>query len=125
MGPPCATGAAIACPDRVVINFQGDGGALSTPQALWTQAREGLHVVTLVCANRRYGVLDVEQQRAGIAPGPRASSLTDLSRPQIDWMGLARGFGVPAARADSMATFRQAFQLAIEAPGPHLIELQL
>ena len=70
MGPPCATGAAIACPDRVVVDFQEDGGARYTLQALWTQAREQLHVVTLLCGNRHYRVLEVELARAGSAAGP-------------------------------------------------------
>lgn len=51
-GLPCATGAGIACPDRPVIAFQADGGGMYTLQALWTQAREGLDVTTLICANR-------------------------------------------------------------------------
>ncbi len=125
-GPACATGAALACPDRAVIDFQGDGGAMYTVQALWTQAREGLHVVTLVCANRRYRILEIEQERAGVArPGPRAASLTDLARPPVDWVLLARGMGVPASRADSLAALREALGRSLAAPGPHLIELAL
>lgn len=38
MGMPAAPGAAIACPDRAVINFQADGSAAYTVQTLWTQA---------------------------------------------------------------------------------------
>ena len=38
-GPPCATGAALAAPDRPVINLQADGSAMYTVQALWTQAK--------------------------------------------------------------------------------------
>ncbi|MCP5056256.1 MAG: acetolactate synthase large subunit, partial [bacterium] len=78
-GLPCATGAAIACPDRPVIAFQADGSGLYTLQALWTQARERLDVTTIICANRSYRILQVELARAGIAePGPKAQSLTDL-----------------------------------------------
>jgi acetolactate synthase-1/2/3 large subunit len=125
MGPPCATGAALACPGRTVIDFQGDGGALYTPQALWTQAREGLHVVTLVCANRRYRILELEQERAGTRPGPAAASLTDLARPEVDWVRLAGAFGVPGRRVDSAPGLKEALGAAFAAPGPHLIELVL
>ena len=45
-------GRAIACPDRKVICLVGDGSAMYTLQALWTQAREGLDVTTMVFANR-------------------------------------------------------------------------
>src|SRR5581483_2470787 len=59
-GLPCATGAAIACPDRRVIAFQADGSGMYTVQALWTQARERLNVTTVLCNNRRYRILQVE-----------------------------------------------------------------
>ena len=123
MGPCCATGAAIACPDRTVINFQGDGGAMYTLQALWTQAREHLHVVTLICANRAYRILQVESARAGMEPGEKALSLTELSRPQLDWVQLARGMGVEASRADSVGSLHGALSVALAEPGPHLIEV--
>jgi acetolactate synthase I/II/III large subunit len=47
-GIPVATGAAVACPDRKVVCLHGDGGAMYTLQALWTQARESLDVTTLI-----------------------------------------------------------------------------
>jgi acetolactate synthase-1/2/3 large subunit len=125
-GPPCATGAAIACPDRAVIDFQGDGAAAYTLQALWTQAREQLHVVTLICSNRSYAILRVEMARAGgFAAGSQAAGLFDLSRPEIDWVGLARAVGVPGTRADSAASLRNALGRAFAEPGPHLIEMQI
>lgn len=65
-GMPVATGAALACPDRPVINLQDNRSAAYTLQALWTQAREKLNVVTVLCANKSYGVLRVELQRAGM-----------------------------------------------------------
>lgn len=125
MGPPLATGAALACPGRPVIDFQGDGAAMYTLQALWTQAREGLHVVTLLCNNRSYRILEVEQQRAGVRPGPRAAALTDLGGPPVDWVLLARGMGVPATRVESTGALRAALGRCLAAPGPHLLELMI
>lgn len=37
-------------------------------QGLWSQAREGLRVVTVVCANRSYSILKVEMARERITP---------------------------------------------------------
>lgn len=126
MGPACAVGAAIACPERPVIDFQGDGGAMYTVQSLWTQAREQLHVVTLVCANRSYRILQVELGRAGVAqPGPQARSLTDLSGPAIDWVRLAGGMGVPAVRVETAEELAPALRRALAEPGPQLIEMLL
>jgi acetolactate synthase-1/2/3 large subunit len=125
-GPPCATGAALACPDRRVIALQADGSAMYTFQSLWTQAREQLDVVTVLCSNRSYRILRVELERAGIAePGPQAVALTDLSRPPIDWVGLARSVGVPAARVESADALVAELGRALAAPGPSLIEVPL
>ena len=60
IGLPLATGAAVACPDRRVICLQADGSAMYTVQALWTQAREGLDVTTVILYNRSYAILKQE-----------------------------------------------------------------
>jgi len=125
-GLPCATGAALARPETPVIALQADGSAFYTLQALWTQAREGLHVVTVLCANRRYRILQIEMARAGIAePGPAAGSLTDLRHPTPDWVALARGFGVPGTRVETAEELDRALAAALAEAGPHLIEALL
>jgi acetolactate synthase-1/2/3 large subunit len=125
-GLPCATGAAIACPDRRVIAFQADGSGLYTLQALWTQARESLDVTTIICANSAYRILQIELVRAGVAePGPAARALTDLAEPELDWVSLATGMGVPAVRARDADTIVRELERALAEPGPHLIEAVL
>ncbi len=125
-GLPCATGAALACPDRRVIAFQADGSAMYTLQALWTQAREGLDVTTLLCSNRAYKILQVELARAGIAePGAKARALTGLDQPELDWCALARGMGVPATRVEDAGALDAAIARALTEPGPQLIEVML
>ncbi len=125
-GLPCATGAAIACPDRSVISFQADGSGLYTLQALWTQARESLDVTTIICANRSYRILQIELMRAGVGePGPAARGLTNLGEPAVDWVKLARGMGVPAVRVEDAETQGRELARAMAEPGPHLIEALL
>jgi acetolactate synthase-1/2/3 large subunit len=125
-GPPCATGAAVACPDRTVIALQADGSALYTPQALWTQAREGLNVVTLLFANRRYRILEVEAARAGVTDfGAPVRGLFGLGEPAVDWVRLAGGFGVPAGRAETADELVRALGRALAAGGPQFIEVVL
>jgi acetolactate synthase-1/2/3 large subunit len=125
-GIPCATGAAIACPDRPVIDLQGDGSGLYTVQALWTQAREGLNVTTLICSNRSYRILQVELSRSGIAPnGPNAEALTELTKPPIDWVRIAQGFGVPGVSVSTAEDLARELGKALTEPGPHLIEMLL
>jgi len=125
-GLPCALGAALAAPDRPVIALQSDGSGLYTAQALWTMARERANVTVLVAANHTYGVLRTELARHGNAEfGPQATALTSLADPQLDWVALAQGFGVPAARATTVRELRGSLTDALAADGPHLIEMAL
>jgi len=122
-GMPVATGAAVACPDRKVINLEADGSALYTVQSLWTQAREGLDVVTIVFNNRSYAVLNMELNRVGAeAAGPKAKELLDLSRPDIDFVAISQGLGVPAGRATTADELADLLARALAEPGPTLIE---
>ncbi len=123
-GLPCATGAAVACPNRKVIAFQADGSGMYTVQALWTHAREGLNVTTLICNNRRYRILQVELTRAGITePGRKARSLTSLADPEIGWTSLAKGMGVPAVQVDTAEDLCVQLERALTESGPNLIEM--
>jgi acetolactate synthase-1/2/3 large subunit len=125
-GLPCATGAAVACPQRRVIAFQADGSGMYTVQALWTQARESLNVTTVLCNNHSYRILQVELARAGVTePGRKARSLTDLGHPNIDWTQIARGLGVPSARVDNAEALVTELERSFATPGPTLIEMML
>ncbi len=125
-GLPVATGAAIACPDRKVLALQADGSAAYTIQALWTQARYGLDVTTVIYANRQYRILGVEYQRLmDAAPGPRAQALIDIDRPTLDWVAIARGFGVPGVRSETAEDFHRQLANSLAEPGPRLIEAVL
>ncbi len=125
-GLPCATGAAIACPDRRVLAFQADGSGLYTLQSLWTQAREGLNVTTVICANRLYRILRIELDRSDVSgAGEKAQALTDLGSPELDWVALAKGFGVPGERVATAEDLCAALERSYATPGPYLIEAVL
>ena len=122
-GGPCATGAALACPDRPVLALLGDGGAAYTIQCLWTQAREQQNVTTVIFANNSYNILNVEYARLGVDnPGDIANSLFDIGNPEIDWVDLAKGFGVPGAKAQSADDFCTLLEKSYATPGPFLIQ---
>ena len=125
-GIPNAVGAAIACPDRPVVLLQADGSGMYTLQGLWTLAREALNVTVIVCANRAYRILQAELQRSGLAqPGPVALGLTDLSGPNLDWVRLAEGMGVPGCRVERSEELARALEQRSGTPGPYLIEALL
>jgi acetolactate synthase I/II/III large subunit len=122
-GMPIATGAAVACPDRPVINLQADGSAMYTLQSLWTQARENLDVTTIIYANHSYAILNLELSRVGVEhPGPSAFDMLDLTRPDLDFVHLAQGMGVDAVRPADNEELTAAIERALAEPGPHLIE---
>jgi acetolactate synthase-1/2/3 large subunit len=125
-GLPAATGAAVACPDRPVWCLQADGSAMYTISALWTHAREGLDITTVVYHNSAYAILRMELLAVGASGGPasvtRPPALFDLGRPELDFTALARGMGVPAVRATTADELADALRRASAEPGPHLIE---
>ena len=123
LGLPMATGAALACPDRKVVGLQADGSAMYTLQALWTQAREGLDVTTVLFANRAYASLKHELFNVGAHnPGRTALDMLEIGRPDLDWVALARGMGVEAGRATTNAEFVRELRAGLASEGPYLIE---
>jgi len=124
MAMPVAIGAAIACPDRKVLCLEGDGSGMYTLQSLWTMAREGLKVTTVVFANRTYQILKGELANVGAGnPGRRALDMLEIGRPDLDWVGLARGMGVPAARAETLDELGRLIGAGLASGGPSLVEL--
>jgi len=122
-GLPLSLGAAIACPDHKVIALQADGSAMYTVQALWSMARENTDVTVVIMNNRSYAILNIELARVGAGqPTPKTLSMFDLSRPDINWVNIAQGMGVPATQATTAEEFHEQFATAMASCGPRLIE---
>ena len=123
-GLPIATGAAIAAGRaRRVLSLQADGSAMYTLQSLWTQAREQLPCTTILLSNRKYNILIGEYKAVGAAPGATAMRMLDLGNPHLDWVQLANGMGVAAARADTMEQCADLMAASFGSTSPFLIEL--
>jgi acetolactate synthase-1/2/3 large subunit len=125
-GLPLATGAAVASPGRPVLAVEADGSAMYTIQALWTHAREQLDVTTILCDNGSYAILEGELSRVGGQEGgKRAGQLLELGGPDLDFVALATGMGVPASRATTADELADQLRQAFAEPGPHLIAAML
>ncbi len=125
-GLPLATGAAIgAGGSRRVVGLQADGSAMYTLQALWTQAREKLPVTTILLSNRKYQILLGEYQNVGANPGRTAMDMLDLGNPDLDWVKLANGMGVEAAKAATLEACGDLLAQSFAGSGPFLIELAI
>ncbi len=122
-GLPVAVGAAVAAPDRRVVVLESDGSAMYTIQSWWTMAREGLDVTTVLLNNHSYAVLNMELDRVGAEPaGPRARAMLDLHDPDLDFVHLATGLGLHAARAETAERFHEELGRALATPGPSVVE---
>ncbi|MFE3765962.1 thiamine pyrophosphate-binding protein [Streptomyces sp. NPDC059104] len=128
VGFPGAVGAKLAHPDRLVVGFAGDGGTMYTHQALWTAARYGIDAKFVVCNNRKYRLLDdnIAQywRERDIAEHPFPGSF-DLSRPEIDFAGLARALGADGTRVEKPDEAAAAVDRMLAHPGPYLVDVQI
>ena len=125
-GLPLSVGAAVACPDRKVINMEGDGSSMYTIQSLWTQARERLDVVTVIFANRGYQILKAELLGVGAKDwGARAESMLSIANPDISWAKMAESMGVESGIATTCEEMAKLLRHAVSSPGPFLIEAQI
>ena len=120
---PAAVGAALQH-SGPVVSLVGDGGAMYSPQALWSAAHQRAHVVFFVFNNRRYGVLQNVARQLGCANALAGRFVgMDVIDPPIDFLALAASMGVPAERADSREAIAEAAAKAFARPGPSLIEI--
>ena len=128
VGIPGAVGVKLAHPDRTVVGFTGDGGAMFTYQALWTAAHYRIGAKFVVCHNASYRILkdnlDRYRQEQGITRDGYPPSF-DIQDPEVDFVKLAEGMGVPGRRVSQPAQIAGAITAMLEHDGPYLIELVL
>lgn len=116
-GVPAAIAAKLARPDADVIAFAGDGCFLMTGQELATAKAEGANIVVIVINNGMYGTIRLHQEKR--YPGRVIG--TDLINP--DFAAFARAFGCHGARVERTGEFAPAFEAALAADRPSLIEI--
>jgi acetolactate synthase-1/2/3 large subunit len=118
-GVPAGIAAAVVHPDRVVVSFSGDGCFLMCGQELATAVQYGLRVIFIVVNNAMYGTIRMHQERRY----PSRISGTDLVNP--DFAAYARAFGACGETVTRTEEFAPAFERALKADGPTLIEIQV
>ena len=122
---PASVGASIAH-DGPVFAFVGDGGAMYSPQALWSAAHYRRKVVFIVFNNRRYDVLQRVARDLGCrnALADRFVGM-DVDNPAINFQALAASMGVPSSRAEATEDISQAISEALGRQGPSLVEVTI
>ena len=122
---PAAVGASLATKGWVVA-FVGDGGAMYSPQALWSAAHNKTRTIFVIFNNRRYGVLQNVAKSLGYANAKAGRFVgMDIVDPAIDFLALAASMGVPAERAQDRDAIGAAIGRALKREGPSLIEVPI
>ena len=125
-GLPAAIGVKLALPDRPVVALIGDGSALYTIQGLWTAAHEKLSMVFVIINNASYRILKqrTNAMKALAAQTDRYVGM-DLDNPRVDFVSVARGFGLTAHRATRLSEVQELLTAGLRADGPTLIDVEV
>jgi thiamine pyrophosphate-dependent acetolactate synthase large subunit-like protein len=128
VGLPGAIGVKLAHPERTVVGFAGDGGAMFILPALWTAAHYHIGAKFVVCNNRSYRILkdnllvywrDQKVQNGDFPP------FFDIRDPDVDYAALAHGLGVPGTRVTQPDEIAGGIKQMLVHDGPFLIDLVL
>ena len=105
-GMPAAVGFSLGIGREPVVSLVGDGAALYSPQAIWTAAHEKLPVTFVVMNNREYNVLKnfMKAQPHFLSAQRNRFIAMDIDDPPVDYLALARSFGVPASGSSAPGT---------------------
>jgi acetolactate synthase-1/2/3 large subunit len=118
-GVPAAVAAKLAEPNRIVVSFNGDGCFMMNGQELATAIQYGANAIFLVINNGMYGTIRMHQEKTY----PGRVSGTDLHNP--DFVALGKAYGAHAELIERTAEFAPAFERALAAGKPALLELRL
>lgn len=105
-GVPAGVSASLACPDRCVVTFVGDGGALMTGQELATALQFKAKPIILIFDNKMFGTIRMHQEKRY----PGRVSATSLKNP--DFAKWAESFGAYAETVAKTEDFEAAFKRA-------------
>ena len=123
---PAAIGVKLALPDRPVVSLTGDGSALYTAQGLWTAAHSRVPVTWVIFNNTSYRIL---KQRVLAMRGAAEQTDTfvgmELNDPPVDFVGMARSFGIKAARAKTVTEATDLLAESLKANAPTLIDVEM
>jgi benzoylformate decarboxylase len=117
---PGAVGVALARPGRPVVAIMGDGSSLFGIQALWTAAHLKLPITYVIINNRSYRIV---KERLQASRGSDRFIGMDMTDPPIDFVAIARGFGLTATRVTESAGIEKALARAMSASTPQLVEV--
>ena len=128
-GIPAAVGVAIGSPGREIWCVSGDGSFNFGVQALWSAARYEAPIAYVVLNNGQY---QANRLNMGKYPGRMVASGrypgVALGHPEIDYVSLAKGYGVEGESVADPARLADAFgraKASIGAGRPYLVDVRV
>ncbi|GMH23447.1 hypothetical protein Nepgr_025290 [Nepenthes gracilis] len=124
-GLPAAIGAAIARPDAVVVDIDGDGSFILNVQELATVRVENLPVKVMLLNNQHLGMV-VQWEDRFYKANRGDSYLGNPSKPSDifpNMLKFAEACDIPAARVTKKADLRAAIRKMLDTPGPYLLDI--
>jgi len=121
-----AMGVKLAWPHRPVLALLGDGGALYGVQGLWTAAHSHVGVIFVIANNAQYKILKVVGSVMELPQVAQGHGLgMDLVEPEVDFVGLARSFGVEALRVSEPEELSQVVRESLNRTEPILLDVPI
>lgn len=130
-GYPAALGAKVACPDKQVIDIDGDGSFLMNVQELATAKIEKINAKAMILNNQHLGmVVQWEDRFYGSVRGntilgdeTNVGSPDNLAGLYPDFVKIAEGFGVKGRRVHLKSELKEAIQEMLDHDGPYLLDV--
>jgi acetolactate synthase-1/2/3 large subunit len=124
-GLPAAMGAAVANPDAIVVDIDGDGSFMMNVQELATIKVENLPVKILLLNNQHLGMVVQWEDRFYKANRAHTYLGDPANENEIfpNMLKFANACGIPAARVTKRADLREAIQKMLDTPGPYLLDV--
>jgi len=130
-GYPAAMGAKVACPDKQVIDIDGDGSFVMNVQELATAKIEKIAAKAMILNNQHLGmVVQWEDRFYGSVRGntilgdqSNVGSPDNPSGLYPDFVKIAEGFGVKGRRVIHKSELREAIQEMLDHDGPYVLDI--
>ncbi|KAJ7956039.1 Acetolactate synthase [Quillaja saponaria] len=124
-GLPAAIGAAVANPDSIVVDIDGDGSFIMNVQELATISVEKLPVKIMLLNNQHLGMVVQWEDRFYKANRAHTYLGNPSNESEIfpNMLKFADACGIPAARVTKKEDLRGAIQKMLDTPGPFLLDV--
>ncbi|MBN2642710.1 MAG: biosynthetic-type acetolactate synthase large subunit [Victivallales bacterium] len=123
-GLPAAMGAKLACPEKIIVNIDGDGSFQMNIQELGTLHTEDIGVKMIILNNQHLGmVAQWEDRFYGSVRGNTVLGSTRTERPYPDFVTIAKGFMIPGREVYRREDVDAAIEEMLNTDGPFILDV--